>query len=64
MENKSWILCPSCKGKGHVFDPTILWVAGIGWLDAIFGRNNPDSLSREECGQCGGRGFIKLPESD
>lgn len=51
--------CPSCKGKGHVFDPTCLAIAIWGWLDAITGRNNPDAISREKCGQCGGKGRLE-----
>ena len=54
------VICPSCKGKGHVFDPCSLLVFGFGWLDAIFGRNNPNAMSREECWQCKGKGFLNI----
>lgn len=56
------ITCPSCSGKGHVFDPCCLLLVGFGWLDAIFGRNNPDAMSREICSQCDGKGYVKIPD--
>lgn len=53
------ILCPSCKGKGHVFFAISLLVLGIGFLLGPFERNNPNGITREECRQCRGAGYIK-----
>lgn len=53
------ITCPSCKGKGHVYDAIIgLLCPVFGWLLSAFERNNPEGFTREKCTQCKGKGFI------
>ena len=59
MNKNDIIICPSCGGKGHVFDGIALLTI-IGIFTALFERNNPDGLTREQCNQCKGRGFIKV----
>lgn len=55
------IICPSCGGKGHVFNALTLLVIPFGMIMGPFERNNPEGFTREECGQCGGTGFIQRP---
>lgn len=60
-KNRRYVTCPSCKGKGHVFDSLSLLFPIFGWLSAIFERNNPSGMSRERCVQCDGYGYIEIP---
>ena len=56
------VICPNCKGKGHVLDGCGAIVATLSiWLlpCIVFDRNDPDGLTREECSRCGGDGFIQ-----
>ena len=49
--------CPSCKGKGHVFEAVTLFCVLL-WVVAPFERNNSEGITRRECGQCDGKGWI------
>lgn len=64
MSEKTFI-CPNCKGKGHVLDGAGT-IAGmpIVWVMALFERNDPNGLTREECGTCDGEGFIYPKKKD
>ncbi|MDP3710675.1 MAG: hypothetical protein Q8R29_03055 [bacterium] len=53
------VLCPSCKGKGHVYEAMTLLIPFWGWILAPFERNNPNGVTRMRCEQCGGTGYIK-----
>lgn len=57
---RDWFKCPSCNGKGHVFDSMFLWVPVVGWLHGWFERNDADGISRDKCGQCNGKGFVSV----
>jgi len=62
MENI--IKCPSCKGKGHVFDSFTL-LNPVFWPFGFFETNNKNGCTREQCPQCKGSGFIKVkPHED
>lgn len=50
-------ICPSCKGKGHVFEAASLLLL-INIFLAPFERNNPNGMTREECFQCRGNGYV------
>lgn len=55
------IICKSCKGKGHVVDKAMLIFApGISWIIAYIERDDRDSITRQVCSNCNGKGFIKL----
>lgn len=64
MQNGDIIKCPSCKGKGHVYDACTLLLPIFGWIMAPFERNNPDGFTRQMCLQCDGTGFIKVLAAD
>lgn len=50
--------CPSCNGKGHVYDAVSL-LCVLFWVIAPFERNDPNGLSRDPCGQCKGKGYVE-----
>jgi len=56
MSKEKRIICPSCKGKGHVFDAASIF--GFTIIVALFERNDANGLTRNVCGQCKGSGFI------
>lgn len=51
------IICPSCKGKGHVLNAVML-LNVVALVLSPFERSNPDGMTREECSQCDGRGCV------
>lgn len=51
-------ICPTCKGKGHVYDPASAMVAVVGWILAFMETNDPNGLTREWCRQCSGKGYV------
>ena len=53
------IICPSCKGKGHVLDAIMLMNVMAIPL-SVFETNNSDGFTRKECSQCDGDGWIKI----
>tara|TARA_B100000614_G_scaffold262489_2_gene296306 strand:- start:45372 stop:45572 length:201 start_codon:yes stop_codon:yes gene_type:complete len=53
------VMCPNCKGKGHVIDSMVLFVP-IFWFFIPFELNSPDGISREDCSRCNGKGFVKV----
>ena len=60
MKENEIIKCPSCKGKGHVYDACTLLCPIFGWFMGPFETDNPRGFTRETCGQCSGKGFIKV----
>ena len=50
MKRGDYITCPTCKGKGKVFDH----VAGIMTLGFAY------LFGKETCPQCYGKGYIKI----
>lgn len=56
MENR--VQCPSCKGKGHIFDSYSLFFP-VYWIMALFEAKNANGDTRKTCGQCNGTGFIE-----
>jgi hypothetical protein len=55
----SWQKCPSCGGKGHIMDAGCLLIPIVGWVLAWGERNDRNGLSRDTCGQCRGKGFVR-----
>ena len=54
------VKCPVCKGKGVLFDHVIgVLTLGLGYLMQL-----SDTFLREECGRCGGTGYIKVKTKD
>lgn len=55
------IVCPTCKGKGHVVDVSVMiFVPVISWLIGYIERNDKDSTTRESCKTCKGKGALNL----
>ncbi len=53
------IVCPKCKGKGHVLDKVAaLGLTIFGSVLAFLERNDKQGVTRERCGYCDGAGFI------
>ena len=58
------MICPNCKGKGHVLDGGGAFICCLSVVlipFILFERNNKTgfTLTRKVCGQCNGTGFIK-----
>jgi ribosomal protein S27AE len=51
-------LCPNCAGKGHVMSGLVGPGGPFVWVFALFERHDPDGLTRDVCGRCGGSGFV------
>lgn len=51
------ILCPKCKGRGHIFDVLAL-ASPIEWFSAWSERDDRSAYSRERCDRCRGSGYI------
>jgi DnaJ-class molecular chaperone len=56
------IECKNCGGKGHVYDACSAMLFVVGWVAAIFERNNPNGLTREKCSVCNGKGYRKIKD--
>ena len=50
MKQGDYIICPTCRGKGKVFNHTLgIITFGIAYL-----------YGKETCQQCYGKGYIKI----
>lgn len=61
------IICPNCKGKGHVMDGggallACLSIFGLPLL--LFDKNDKNGHTRCECEKCNGSGFIQMKSFD
>jgi len=59
------MICPNCKGKGHVLDGGGAFICCLTLIlipFIIFERNNDGNegftLTRQKCGHCKGTGFV------
>jgi DnaJ-class molecular chaperone len=50
--------CPVCKGKCHVYDPVSL-IMPLTVFVAFFERHDPRGVTRQPCGKCYGRGWVR-----
>jgi Ribonuclease G/E len=58
-----FVRCQNCKGKGHVmYCPPVIFLPVLGWAMALLERNSPQGITRECCGTCDGKGFVKIDE--
>jgi len=61
MKLGDYIVCPICKGKGHVIDPMVMtFVPIVSWAIAALEKDDRNSTTRKPCGNCKGRGFIRV----
>lgn len=52
------VICPSCNGKGHVVNkPMMVFVPVISWFFAWLDKDDKESVTREECKRCNGKGY-------
>jgi DnaJ-class molecular chaperone len=61
------MICPNCKGKGHVLDGEIALIMGmtIFYLPLLFfERNDKRGTSRKICSHCDGKGVIEQKNDD
>jgi hypothetical protein len=55
------IVCPQCKGRRSVFDPTSLFLT-IGFPVALLLESgSSEGFTRKKCPTCDGRGYFHLP---
>jgi hypothetical protein len=56
------VICPNCKGKGHVMDGAAAMVAclSVVLIPLIFCDSNKNGLTREVCSKCDGEGIIDV----
>jgi DnaJ-class molecular chaperone len=55
------IVCKSCDGKGHVLDKSaMIFVPVVSWIIALIEKDQEDSLTRDTCSNCNGKGYVIL----
>jgi DnaJ-class molecular chaperone len=61
MSQDKTIVCPNCRGKGHVLVGASLLGGPVIWVCALFEGNDADGISRGVCQRCRGKGFVCSP---